>query len=92
MPPIEFDPAKDAANQAKHDMHLSRAEQGDWPTAYIERDDRRDYGEARFFAYLVIGGRVHVVVFIPRADLFRVISLRRANEREVRRYERLRGL
>jgi len=32
-------------------------------------------------------GRVHVMVFTPRGGTVRLISLRKANRREVRRYE-----
>jgi uncharacterized DUF497 family protein len=87
---IEFDLGKDEANRRKHGLTLSRVQEGDWAHAYIEHDDRRDYGELRFYAYLVIEARVHVVIFTPRGDRLRIISLRRANSREVKRYEQLR--
>ena len=88
---IDFDPEKDAINRAKHGVSLALAEAGDWTEAFIALDDRRDYGEPRWYAYLPIGGRVRVVVFTERAETTRIISLRRANPREVRKYDELRA-
>ena len=50
-------------------------------------DIRRDYGERRFKAYGLIGSRVYVLIHTPREGRVHVISLRRANKREVRLYE-----
>ena len=54
----------------------------------IERDQRRDYGEERFRALGMINTRVFVVIFTRRLKAIRIISARRANSREVRRYEK----
>lgn len=59
----------------------------EWSTALIVEDVRRDYGERRFQALGRIGRRLHMLVFTPRAGTVHVISLRRANKREVTRYE-----
>jgi len=88
---VDFDPDKDAANRIKHGMGLALAEIGDWASAFIAPDDRRDYDEPRWYAYLPIGGRVHVCIYTEREGLTRIISLRRANPREVRKYEQLRA-
>ena len=56
-------------------------------TARIVEDLRKDYGERRFQALGLIGDRLHLMVFTPRANKAHVISLRRANKREVKRYE-----
>ena len=58
----------------------------DFPSALILRDDRRDYGEARFIALGSIGRRLRVVVYIVIDGGIRVISLRKANARERKRY------
>ncbi|WP_371454835.1 BrnT family toxin [Brevundimonas sp. LM2] len=55
-------------------------------------DDRRDYNEVRWYGYLPIAGRLHVVVYTERDEATRIISLRRANPREVRKYEQLRSV
>ena len=59
----------------------------DLTTAEIDPDLRRDYGEARFKATGLIGGRVFIVIFTPRGERFRLISLRKANPREKREWE-----
>ena len=85
---IEFDPAKDRANAAKHGMSLLAAEEFDWDTALEREDDRFDYGEVRFVALGLIGDRVHVLVFTEGSheDAVRAISLRPAEKHEVRFY------
>ncbi|GAW41441.1 hypothetical protein SH203_01847 [Brevundimonas sp. SH203] len=87
---VGFDPGKDASNRAKHGLSLADADLGDWKAAFIALDDRRDYGEFRWYAYLPIDGRVHVAIYTERGDVTWMISLRRANAREVRKYDELR--
>ncbi len=53
----------------------------------IEEDDRKEYGERRYRVLGFIGGRLHAVVFTPRAGKVHVISLRKANSREVKQHE-----
>ena len=53
----------------------------------IEADRRWPYGEDRFKLTGQIEGRVFVVVFTPRPGAIRIISARKANARERRRYE-----
>ena len=53
----------------------------------IEVDDRKDYGEQRYRVLGFIGDRLYAVVFSPRAGKVHVISLRKANKREVKQYE-----
>jgi len=58
------------------------------PTLLVEHDQRWDYGEERFRALGVIDKKVFVVVFTRRLRAIRIISARRANAREVKRYEK----
>jgi len=83
---VTFDPAKDAANRAKHGLSLAAAGDIDWDTALIERDDRRNYGESRMLGIGYIGLRLYFVVFVERDGVKRIISLRKANPREYFRY------
>ena len=83
---ISFDPAKSARNVADRGLPFELAVAFDWSSALVAQDARRDYGEPRFSAIGLIGDRLHVVVFTPRAQAVHVISLRKANQREVRRY------
>lgn len=57
------------------------------PDRRVEVDDRFDYGEPRCRVIGRIGRRVFVVVYTPRAGRLRLISARKANQREIRRYE-----
>ncbi len=86
MPPIEFDPLKDLANRAKHGVSLADAADLDWDAANIVPDKRFDYGEPRSQAYGMLHGRLHVIAFTQRDARLRIISARRANVRETRRY------
>ena len=83
---IEFDPAKDAANQAKHGVSLSLAGELDWESALVWVDSRFEYGELRMVALAPRTGIVYYVAFVERGAVRRIISLRRANRREVDRY------
>jgi uncharacterized protein len=49
-------------------------------------DDRFDYGEDRQIAFGRVPGRLFVCVFLDRGSTRRIVSLRKANSREVRRY------
>jgi uncharacterized DUF497 family protein len=57
------------------------------PNLLIEKDQRWDYGEERFRAIGFLESRVFVVIYTKRPMVIRIISARRANRREVRRYE-----
>ena len=48
--------------------------------------ERRDYGERRYQAMGMIGEDLYMLVFTPRDGAVHVISLRRANQRERKRY------
>jgi uncharacterized DUF497 family protein len=81
---IEFDPAKDAENIRKHGISLNRA--SEVVTIAQMQDSRFDYGEIRHRAYGYIGSLSYCFVFTLRNDTIRVISLRRARAKEMRRY------
>jgi|JI10StandDraft_1071094.scaffolds.fasta_scaffold1018125_2 uncharacterized DUF497 family protein len=83
---ITFDPVKDVVNRAKHRMSLGSAAELEWDSALTWPDMRRDYGEPRQCGIGYIGLRLYAVVFVDRADVRRIISLRKANRREVNRY------
>lgn len=66
---------------------LTAADGFDWESAMLKEDTRHEYPERRFVAVGLIGQRLHVMCFTPISGGIRVISLRKANAREVRRYE-----
>jgi uncharacterized DUF497 family protein len=82
----EFDPAKDDSNLDKHGLSLADAEGFEWETVVVREDTRRQYAEQRFEATGYIGQRLHVMIYCLRSDTVRVISLRKANYREEKRY------
>ena len=87
---IEFDVEKDEENQRERGLPFEVAELlFDGP--FIEEEDRRfDYGETRFIATGPIeafGGRIFVVVYTWRDNIRRIVSFRKANDREIRKYQ-----
>jgi uncharacterized DUF497 family protein len=56
--------------------------------AVIEVDARKNYGETRLRAFGLLDGRMHALVYTETEEGIHVISFRRANKREVRRYGR----
>jgi uncharacterized protein len=82
-----WDEAKRAANLAAHGIDFAEVEGFDWESALIADDIRREYGERRQTAIGPIGGRLHVCVFTHRGQARRIISLRRANQREIRKFK-----
>jgi uncharacterized DUF497 family protein len=86
---IDYDAAKDRENVRKHGLPLGAAELL-FDGSFVEEEDRRrDYGETRFIATGPIpffGDRIFVVIYTWREGVRRVISFRKANDREVRKY------
>jgi uncharacterized DUF497 family protein len=83
---IEFDPVKDKENLAKHGVSLALAADLDWEAALVWVDARFEYNELRMVALAPKTGVLYYVAFVDRGKLLRVISLRRAIRREVKRY------
>ena len=83
---IEFDPTKDASNQLKHGVSLAMAAELDWDAAWVFVDERVDYNEMRMIALAPKTEILYCVAFVDRGDVRRIISLRRANRREVKHY------
>jgi uncharacterized protein len=84
---ITFDPAKNARNIAERSLPFDRVADLDWETAIAVEDDRRDYGERRLRVMALPGLRLHVAVITFRGDAMHVMSFRKANSREIKRYD-----
>ena len=84
---IAFDPKKSELNAQRRGLPFLMAEEFDFDSALYRIDDRHDYGETRIRAIGMIGARLHVMVYTETAYGIRVISLRKANLREVKYYE-----
>jgi uncharacterized protein len=83
---IEFDPVKDASNQDKHGVSLALAAELEWDAALVWEDTRYEYGELRMIALAPEINVLYYVAFVDREEVRRIISLRRANRREVKHY------
>ncbi|HWQ38152.1 MAG TPA: BrnT family toxin [Burkholderiales bacterium] len=83
---MEFDPAKDAANRARHGVPLSLARELDWDAALAWVDHRFVYDEMRMIALAPKTNTLYYVAFVDRGDRRRIITLRRATRREVKHY------
>jgi uncharacterized DUF497 family protein len=84
---ISYDDAKNERNIRERGLSFELALRFDFETALFRIDDRYDYPELRLQALGHIDGRLHMLVFCETAVAIRVISLRKANKREVKRYE-----
>lgn len=82
---IEYDPAKDARNVAERGLPFERAREFVFAQA-LEAEDHRHADERRIVSIGPLAGLLHVLVYVRRGAVVRVISLRRANRREARRY------
>jgi uncharacterized DUF497 family protein len=85
---IEFDRAKSEKNAQTRGLPFEKAASFEWETALYAEDVRFSYPERRFVALGFIGVRLHVVCFTPIEGGVRVISFRKANDREVCNYEK----
>jgi uncharacterized DUF497 family protein len=84
---FEWDPVKEEKNIRERGVDFAAASRI-WGGPILEKiDDRRDYGETRISASGEVDGRLMVVVFTWRGTNRRIISARKANQREQRRFE-----
>ena len=87
MADFEWDPTKEFVNIEERNLDFATASRI-WDGSIVEKiDERRDYGETRIIATGEFDGNVLVVVYTWRGSARRIISARKANSREKRRYE-----
>ena len=84
---VSYDSNKNKRNIKQRGLSFDRVADLDWDNAWIYEDDRNEYNEIRFIAYSMLDKRLHFVCFTETKDGIRVISFRKANSREVKRYE-----
>ena len=87
--PYEWDEAKRADTLNERGVDFASMDYFEWDTAMHRRSDR--HGEIRWASLGYIASRLHHVVWTQRNDNIRIVSLRIANIRERREYERARG-
>ena len=83
---IEFDPDKREQTLTARGLDFARAAEVFAGRHFTAEDDREGYGEARFITVGTLDGRMVVMVWTPRGEARRIISMRKANEREQTRY------
>lgn len=79
---IEFDPAKRQRTMDTRGLDMYRAGEVFAGLTLTVTDDRRDYGETRFITIGRLDERMVVMVWTWRGTARRIISLRKANDRE----------
>ncbi|MHB9100360.1 MAG: BrnT family toxin [Sulfuricella sp.] len=85
---FEWDEAKSEACFIQRGFDFAYAARAFFdPNRIVHADTRHSYGEERYQLMGMIEQRLFVVVYTPRHDTMRIISVRKANQREVRHYE-----
>jgi uncharacterized DUF497 family protein len=84
---FEWDEVKRRANYRKHGLDFRDAEKVFQEVTITAEDKRQDYGEKRFISLGRLEDIVVVVVYTERSEKIRLISMRRANQKERRAYE-----
>jgi uncharacterized DUF497 family protein len=85
---ITCDPAKNAANIAKHGLSFEEAYGFDFIGCRTVIDRRKAYGETRLVSTGFYNGRIHVICYVETYNGIRAISFRKANARERKKYEK----
>ncbi|MBF0108768.1 MAG: BrnT family toxin [Magnetococcales bacterium] len=83
---ITYDPVKRDKTLLVRNLDFARAGEVFARHHFTWADQRRDYGEQRFVTFGKLDNRMIVMVWTRREDTLRIISLRKANEREQIKY------
>ena len=81
---ITFDSRKSDRNLRERNLGFDQAANFDFTSASYFNEVR--HGEVRLVAVGYMQQRLHVLCFLPKPGGIRVISFRKANEREARKY------
>jgi len=84
---FEWDDEKRLANVEKHGVDFNDAPKLFTGLFLILEDVRQDYGEQRFIAFGHVDKRLMVIAFTKRIGVVRIISMRKANEREQKKFK-----
>ena len=88
---IEFDSGKRDKTLAERGLDFARAAEVFTQVHITAEDARMDYGEPRYTTVGCLYGRTVILVWTPRGEVRSIISMRKANERELARYAHLLG-
>lgn len=79
---IDFDPTKRDKTLLERGLDFSRAGEVFEGLHFTGQDTRLDYEEDRFITVGWLDARLVVLVWTPRGEVRRIISMRKANDRE----------
>ncbi len=83
---IQFDEAKRAATLEVQGLDMARSGEVFEGTSLTVHDERKDYGERRFLTIGFLDDDMVILVWTPRRNAQRIISMRKANGRERKLY------
>lgn len=83
---FEWNEKKNQKNYEKHGLNFKDADLVFSGSTITFQDDRQEYGEERFITLGELKKRVVVIVHTQRNFVTRIISMRKANEREKKIY------
>ena len=87
--PSTFDPTKDAANRKRHGISLTEGDGVLNDPLALTIEDSSAQREQRFISVgMNVFGQLRVVVYALRGDDARIISVRKAEPKEIRAYEK----
>ena len=79
---VTFDPAKRAATFEERGLDFADAEFVFEGATFSQEDRRTDYGETQIQTVGFLKGRMAMIVWTPRGDVRRIISMRTCNAKE----------
>ena len=84
---ISYDPTKREKTLRERRLDFAEAPIVFGGRTFTARDDRYDYGETRWITVGLLRGRMTVIVWTPRGGATHIISFRKANDREEKKYK-----
>ncbi len=81
---ITYDPAKNERNIQERGLSFDSAIDFDFATAVFNTEVRK--GEIRRIAVGYLDKRLHLLCYVPKPDGIRIISFRKTNQREAKKY------
>lgn len=83
---LEYDPVKRLQTLEARGLDFADAAKILAGPALTYPDDRHDYGEERWITVGLLDGRMMIVVWTPRGEKYRIVSMRKANVREQEKF------
>ncbi len=84
----EWDENKNQLNIKKHTLNFEDSKEVLQNAHLLIKDIRYNYGESRYIAVGYLRKRLVIIVYTKRKDVYRIISMRKANEREQANYKK----